>query len=267
LPEITSYEEISGKGICASGVAAGLAAAGGGKGASQRVASGEEVTILAGNARLMEEGGISYEEARAAGTVVYIAEGGNYVGCIVITDEVKPDSRAAISALKKEGVRKTVMLTGDNRETAAEIADFLSLDKVYSELLPWDKVVKVEELLKEKKEKGSLAFVGDGINDAPVLARADVGIAMGGGGSDAAIEASDVVLMTDEPSKLIAAIRIARKTRRVVFENIFFALGVKGIFLVLGAIGLANMWEAVFADVGVAMIAILNAMRVLKTRL
>jgi len=186
------------------------------------------------------------------------------IGHIVISDEVKPDSKAAIAGLKAQGVRKTVMLTGDNPQIAAAVARELKLDEWHAGLLPHEKVEKLEILSGEKKAKGKLAFIGDGINDAPVLARADIGIAMGVLGSDAAIEAADVVLMTDEPSKLIEAVGIARFTKRIVWQNIALALGIKGVFLVLGAFGLATMWEAVFADVGVAVLAILNASRAIK---
>jgi Cd2+/Zn2+-exporting ATPase len=219
-------------------------------------------TILAGNYKLMQQMGISCAEAKSTGTKVYIAVNGIFAGCIIISDEIKPDSPSAIAALKERGVRKTVMLTGDDPLIAEAIAGELNLDEVYGGLLPDQKVEKVELLGGQKRAKGKLAFIGDGINDAPVLARADVGIAMGGLGSDAAIEAADVVLMTDEPSKLADAIDIARFTRRVVWQNIVFALGVKAAFLALGAVGIATMWEAVFADVGVALLAVLNATRI-----
>jgi Cd2+/Zn2+-exporting ATPase len=195
-----------------------------------------------------------------------VAVDNRYAGCVIISDEVKADSKTAITGLKKLGVRKTVMLTGDNDQIGKTIAAELGLDEVYAELLPAQKVEKLEMLDRQKKPKGRLAFVGDGINDAPVLARADIGIAMGCLGSDAAIEAADVVLMTDEPSKLLDAVRVAKKTRLIVWQNIIFALGVKGMFLGLGAFGIAGMGEAVFADVGVALIAIVNAMRVLKVK-
>jgi len=213
----------------------------------------------------MESKGVSVPESNEIGTQVYISTDGQYAGSIIISDEVKPDSREAILALKAKGI-KTAMLTGDNAAIADKTAKELSLDEVYAELLPHEKVEKLEELYATKSPKGKLAFVGDGINDAPVLARADIGIAMGGLGSDAAIEAADVVLMTDEPSKLTEALTIARFTKRVVWQNIVFALGVKGIVLLLGAFGIATMWEAVFADVGVSLLAVLNAMRVLKQR-
>ena len=219
-------------------------------------------TILAGNAKLMARENIAFDECFKAGTKVYVAVGGRYAGCIVISDEIKADSRAAVAGLKGLGVRKTAMLSGDDEETSAAIAKELSLDEVHARLLPGQKVERLEALEAEKRPRGKLAFVGDGINDAPVLARADVGIAMGGLGSDAAIEAADVVLMTDEPSKLIDAVKIAKATKRIVVQNIVFALGVKGVFLVLGAFGVSGMWEAVFADVGVALVAVLNAARI-----
>ena len=222
--------------------------------------------VFAGNAKLMEKEHISFTPAATVGTVVYLACDGKYAGCIVIEDEIKEDSSAAIKALKSVGVRKSVMLTGDADAVGRKVADRLGLDQAYTELLPADKVDRVEELLQQKSEKGTLVFVGDGINDAPVLARADVGIAMGGLGSDAAIEAADVVLMTDEPSKIAAVIRIARKTIRIANQNIVFALGVKFLVLSLGALGYANMWAAVFADVGVSIIAILNAIRAMRVK-
>ena len=224
-------------------------------------------TILAGNTKLMEKEHIKYTPSSAVGTVVYLACDGKYAGCIVIEDEIKVDAPAAIKLLKSAGIRKTVMLTGDADAVGKKVAGQLHLDQVYTELLPADKVDRVESLLKQKSEKGMLAFVGDGINDAPVLARADVGIAMGGLGSDAAIEAADVVLMTDEPSKIAAVMKIARKTIRIANQNIVFALGVKFLVLILGALGYANMWAAVFADVGVSIIAILNAIRAMRVKL
>ena len=224
-------------------------------------------TILAGNTKLMEKEHIKYTPSSAVGTVVYLACDGKYAGCIVIEDEIKADAPAAIKLLKSAGIRKTVMLTGDADAVGKKVAGQLHLDQVYTELLPADKVDRVESLLKQKSEKGMLAFVGDGINDAPVLARADVGIAMGGLGSDAAIEAADVVLMTDEPSKIAAVMKIARKTIRIANQNIVFALGVKFLVLILGALGYANMWAAVFADVGVSIIAILNAIRAMRVKL
>lgn len=223
-------------------------------------------TVLAGNAKLMNRENIAYIPSDAIGTVIYLACNGKYAGYIVIEDEVKADAPAAIKALKEVGVRKTVMLTGDADAVGKKVAQKLGLDQAYTELLPADKVDRVEALLKQTSEKGKLVFVGDGINDAPVLARADVGIAMGGLGSDAAIEAADVVLMTDEPSKISAVVRIARKTIRIANENIVFALGVKLLVLILGATGYANMWAAVFADVGVSVIAILNAIRAMRVK-
>lgn len=220
--------------------------------------------VLAGNTKLMESNRVEYKKVESIGTVVHIAVDKHYAGYIVIADEIKEDSKKAIALLKSAGVRKTVMLTGDNKAVGEKVANDLGLDEVYSELLPQDKVEKLELLDREKSPKGKLVFVGDGINDAPVLARADIGIAMGGVGSDAAIEAADVVIMTDEPSKIAAAIRIAKRTRRIVMENIIFALGVKAVILILGVVGIATMWEAVFGDVGVALIAVLNAMRALK---
>ena len=220
--------------------------------------------VLAGNSKLMESEKIAYAACDAAGTKFYVAADGSYVGCILIADEVKPDSKCAIAELKKIGVEKTVMLTGDNERIGKSVADELGLDAYYAQLLPDQKVEKLEMLDKQKRQGSKLAFVGDGINDAPVLARADVGIAMGGLGSDAAIEAADVVLMTDEPSKLVEAIDVAKATKRIVMQNIVIALGIKSVFLVLGALGMAGMWEAVFGDVGVTIIAVLNAMRILK---
>ena len=220
--------------------------------------------VLAGNSKLMESEKIAYVACDAAGTKFYVAADGSYVGCILIADEVKPDSKCAIAELKKIGVEKTVMLTGDDERIGKSVADELGLDAYYAQLLPDQKVEKLEMLDKQKRQGSKLAFVGDGINDAPVLARADVGIAMGGLGSDAAIEAADVVLMTDEPSKLVEAIDVAKATKRIVMQNIVIALGIKSVFLVLGALGMAGMWEAVFGDVGVTIIAVLNAMRILK---
>ena len=219
---------------------------------------------LAGNSKLMESEKIAYAACDAVGTKFYVAADGSYVGCILIADEVKPDSKCAIAELKKIGVEKTVMLTGDDERIGKSVADELGLDAYYAQLLPDQKVEKLEMLDKQKRQGSKLAFVGDGINDAPVLARADVGIAMGGLGSDAAIEAADVVLMTDEPSKLVEAIDVAKATKRIVMQNIVIALGIKSVFLVLGALGMAGMWEAVFGDVGVTIIAVLNAMRILK---
>ena len=197
-------------------------------------------------------------------TKVYVAEDGAFLGCILIADELKPDSRSAIMALKQSGVKQTAMLTGDNETIGKAVAEELGLDACFAQLLPGDKVAVLEKLDAGKRFGSKLAFVGDGINDAPVLARADIGIAMGGLGSDAAIEAADVVLMTDEPSKIVDAIQVAKATKRIVIGNIVLALGVKGAFLLLGAFGIAGMWEAVFADVGVALIAVFNAMRIMR---
>ena len=243
---------------------------------SSRVSNVEEVagrgvkavvdghTICAGNDKLMEDIGVSWHPCHRVGTTVHVASDGVYLGHIVISDEVKPDAKEAVAALKAAGVRKTVMLTGDAQAVGEDVARRLGLDEVHAQLLPAGKVERVEELLKEVSPKGALAFVGDGINDAPVLSRADIGIAMGGLGSDAAIEAADIVLMDDKPSKLAHAIRIARRTLSIVKQNIVFALAVKLLVLVLSALGLANMWAAVFADVGVSVLAILNAMRALR---
>lgn len=230
----------------------------------QAVIDGKKV--LAGNAMLMKKENIKFSVAASVGTVVYLACDGVYAGCIIIEDEIKPDAQTAIKYLKSSGVRRTVMLTGDADAVGKKVAARLGLDQAYTELLPADKVIRVEEMMQQKSEKGKLAFVGDGINDAPVLARADVGIAMGGLGSDAAIEAADVVLMTDEPSKIAAVMKIARKTIRIANQNIVFALGVKFLVLGLGALGYANMWAAVFADVGVSVIAILNAIRAMRVK-
>ena len=221
--------------------------------------------ICAGNDKLMEDIGVIWHPCHRVGTTVHVASDGVYLGHIVISDEVKPDAKEAITALKACGVRRTVMLTGDAKAVGESVAQELGLDEVHTQLLPADKVTRVEALLGEVSPKGALAFVGDGINDAPVLSRADIGIAMGGLGSDAAIEAADIVLMDDKPSKLADAIRIARRTLAIVRQNIVFALAVKFLVLALSAAGVANMWEAVFADVGVSVIAILNAMRALKT--
>ena len=238
-----AVEELSGRGI-------------------QAVVDGK--TVLAGNQKLMAERGIPWEDCERTGTIVHLAVEGSYAGHIVISDEVKPEASGAIAALRAGGVKKTVMLTGDAKEVGEAVARELGLDEVHSQLLPGDKVEQVERLLEETSRSGKLAFVGDGINDAPVLSRADVGIAMGGLGSDAAIEAADVVLMDDAIEKLPAAIAIARRTLSIARQNIIFALVVKGAVLLLGAWGMANMWEAVFADVGVSVLAILNAMRALK---
>ena len=221
-------------------------------------------TVWAGNDKLMEEAGVSWHPCHKTGTTVHVAVDGEYMGHLVISDEVKPDAAQAIAALRQAGVRRTVMLTGDARAVGEAVAAELGLDEVHAQLLPADKVARVEELLDRRSSGGALAFVGDGINDAPVLSRADIGIAMGALGSDAAIEAADVVLMDDKPSKIAVAIRIARRTLTIVRQNITFALGVKFLVLFLGAIGKASMWEAVFADVGVSVIAILNSMRTLR---
>lgn len=241
--KITDYSEISGHGISA-------------------VYDGSRV--LVGNDKLMKRFGINFKKCEKAGTVVYVACDGKFAGSILISDEIKSDSRKAISQLKAMGVKNTVMLTGDNEEIAKAVSGELGLDEYHSQLLPDQKVEILERLDKSKSKGGKLAFVGDGVNDAPVLARADIGIAMGGLGSDAAIEAADVVLMTDEPSKLVDAVKTAKATRRIVKQNIVFALAVKAAFLVLGAFGIAGMWEAVFGDVGVMLLAVLNAMRILK---
>ena len=241
---------------------------------ASRVSNVEELSVRAtvdgrqicvGNDKLMEDIGVSWHPCHRVGTTVHVASDGVYLGHIVISDEVKPDAKEAITALKACGVRRTVMLTGDAKAVGESVAQELGLDEVHTQLLPADKVTRVEALLGEVSPKGALAFVGDGINDAPVLSRADIGIAMGGLGSDAAIEAADIVLMDDKPSKLADAIRIARRTLAIVRQNIVFALAVKFLVLALSAAGVANMWEAVFADVGVSVIAILNAMRALKT--
>ena len=239
---VTDIEEISGNGV---------------------IAKVDGISVAAGNTKLMDHLGIKYIDCHHVGTIVHMAVDGKYAGHILIADIIKPHAKEAIQALKKAGVRKTVMLTGDTKKVADQVADELAIDEVYSELLPADKVTKVEELLSTKGQKEKLAFVGDGINDAPVLSRADIGIAMGALGSDAAIEAADVVLMDDDPLKISKAIRISRKCLRIVYENIWFALGIKGICLLLGALGIANMWMAIFADVGVMVIAVLNATRAL----
>lgn len=239
---VTEVEEISGNGVTAK-------------------VDGTPVAV--GNARLMERIYVKPIECHHAGTVIHVAIDGVYEGHILISDVPKPTSREAIAKLKKNGIKETVMLTGDIDRVAHQVAGELGVDRVYSELLPADKVSKVEELLAKKSEKEKLAFVGDGINDAPVLSRADIGIAMGALGSDAAIEAADVVLMDDDPMKIVKAIRIARKCMRIVYENIYFAIGIKVICLLLGAVGIANMWVAIFADVGVMILAVLNAIRTL----
>lgn len=218
-------------------------------------------SILAGNLDLMEQNGVICQKVDTLGTVVYIAVDGQYAGYMVVSDEIKEDSKDTVKALKSMGVRRIAMLTGDSKEVGEKVAHDLGVDQVYTNLLPHEKIEKLEEIERSKNSKGKLVFVGDGINDAPVLARADIGIAMGGLGSDAAIEAADIVLMTDEPSKLIKAMEISGKTKKIVLQNIALALGVKGIVLLMGAMGIATMWEAVFADVGVALIAVINSMR------
>ena len=232
-----------------------------GRGIKARI---ENKDVLIGNEKLMNENKINFNKCNEVGTILYVAIDNKYVGYVLIADKIKEDSKNAIKMLKKNNIKQTVMLTGDRKNVGENVAKTLELDKVYTELLPDGKVEKVESLLKEKSAKGKLAFVGDGINDAPVLALADIGIAMGGLGSDAAIEAADVVLMTDEPSKIVDAISLSKKTMRIVKQNIIFAISVKVLVLILSALGLSTMWEAVFADVGVSIIAILNALRVLK---
>lgn len=232
----------------------------GGNGVTAKV---DGILVAAGNVKLMKKLGISYMDCHSVGTIVHMAVDSKYAGHILISDLIKPHAAQAIAELKRAGVKKTVMLTGDAKNVAEQVAEELGIQEVHSELLPADKVAKVEELLKQKTEKEKLAFVGDGINDAPVLSRADIGIAMGALGSDAAIEAADIVLMDDDPLKIAKAIKIARKCIRIVYQNIYFALGIKGICLLLGAIGVANMWMAIFADVGVMVIAVLNAIRAL----
>ena len=231
-----------------------------GNGVTARV---DGVEVAAGNSKLMDRLGVKWIDCHQSGTIIHMAVDGRYAGHIVISDIEKPHAREAVRALKRSGVEKTVMLTGDSRKVAEHVAADLGIDEVHAELLPADKVAKVEELLAQKPARGKLAFVGDGINDAPVLSRADIGIAMGAMGSDAAIEAADIVLMDDDPLKIAKAIRISRKCLRIVYENIWFAIGVKLICLVLGAVGVANMWLAIFADVGVMIIAVLNAIRAL----
>ena len=239
---VTDIEEISGNGV---------------------TAKVDGISVAAGNAKLMKRLGISYQECHHVGTVIHMAVDGKYEGHILISDILKPLAKEAIAELKKAGIKKTVMLTGDSKRVADQVAKELGIGEVYSELLPADKVSKVEELLHQKSEKEKLAFVGDGINDAPVLSRADIGIAMGALGSDAAIEAADIVLMDDDPLKISKAIKIARKCIHIVYENIYFAIGIKILCLILGALGIANMWMAIFADVGVMIIAVLNAIRTL----
>ncbi len=211
----------------------------------------------------MQEKGIEYKESNDIGTILYVAINNKFAGSIVIADKIKEDAKQTIQGLKRNNVSKTVMLTGDKKEIAEKVAKQIEIDEVYTDLLPDQKVEKVEELMKQKTEKGKLAFVGDGINDAPVLAISDIGIAMGGLGSDAAIEAADIVIMNDKPSKILEAIKISNKTMRIVKQNIIFAISVKILVLILGACGIATMWEAVFADVGVSFIAILNSLRAL----
>jgi Cd2+/Zn2+-exporting ATPase len=225
----------------------------------------DEKTILAGSSKLMEKMGVTYRKSENTSTKVYVAVDAIFAGSITISDEIKPDSRSAIAALKERGIQKTVMLTGDDPQIAKEVADELGIDEFYGGLLPHEKVEMLEKLNAQKKAKGKLVFAGDGINDAPVLAMADIGVVMGGIGSDAAIEAGDVVLMTDETSKLLEAINIAKFTRKIVTQNIVFVLTIKAVFLLLGALGIAAMWEAVFADVGVALLAVLNSMRILRS--
>ena len=239
---VSDIEEISGNGV---------------------IAKVDGVSVAAGNTKLMNRLGIAYQDCHHVGTVVHMAIDGKYAGHILISDIIKPHAKEAIAELKKAGISKTVMLTGDSKRVADQVAEELGIQEVYSELLPADKVSRVEELLNQKSEKDKLAFVGDGINDAPVLSRADIGIAMGALGSDAAIEAADIVLMDDDPLKISKAIKIARKCIRIVYENIYFAIGIKVLCLILGALGIANMWMAIFADVGVMIIAVLNAIRTL----
>ncbi|QWT55091.1 cadmium-translocating P-type ATPase [Christensenella sp. MSJ-20] len=242
---IGSVEEVPGKGL---------------------IATVDGHRLYAGNDKLMELAGVAYSSPDAVGTVVHLAHEGRYLGCIAIADQIKEDAKYAVSALRAAGVRKTVMLTGDADAIGRKVAGDLGLDEVYTQLLPADKVERMESILSSASEKGTVVFVGDGINDAPVLARADVGIAMGGLGSDAAIEAADVVIMTDEPSQVATAIKISKKTLAIAWQNIVFALGVKVVVLILSAIGMASMWAAVFADVGVSVIAILNAIRALSVK-
>ena len=226
----------------------------------------EDKDILVGNEKLMQENQIKFEKCNEIGTILYIAINGKYEGYILIADKIKKDSIEAIKKLKQNNIKQTIMLTGDKKDVGENVAQKLGIDKVYTQLLPDGKVEKVEELLKQKSEKGKLAFVGDGINDAPVLAISDIGIAMGGLGSDAAIEAADIVIMTDEPSKIVNAIKISKKTMKIVKENIVFSIFIKVLILILSALGITSMWEAVFADVGVSIIAILNALRLIYTK-
>ncbi|MDD4439737.1 MAG: heavy metal translocating P-type ATPase, partial [Tissierellia bacterium] len=224
----------------------------------------ENIKVLAGNDKLMEKFNIPYNKETSEGTVVHVAADGEYEGYILIADQVKDDASEAVSVLKKQNIKEIVMLTGDSESAGIKTAEELGIDTVYAQLLPADKVEKVEELISKKSEKATLMFVGDGINDAPVLARADVGVAMGGLGSDAAIEAADVVIMTDEPSKIAAAIEISKNTLKIAYQNIVFAISIKVIILLLSTFGLTSLWAAVFADVGVTFIAVLNAMRALR---
>lgn len=230
------------------------------------IAKIDNITVMAGNDKLMKKFNISYVDCHSIGTIVHIAIDNKYAGHILISDLIKPTAKQAIQELKNIGIKKTIMLTGDISKVANKVATDLNIDQVYSELLPEDKVTKVEELLNQKSNKEKLAFVGDGINDAPVLSRADIGIAMGALGSDAAIEAADIVLMDDDPLKIAKAIKISKKCLKIVYENIYFAIGIKVICLILGAIGIANMWLAIFADVGVMVIAVLNAIRALNVK-
>lgn len=246
LEKVSSIEEIAGHGVCAQ-------------------VDGKKVFV--GNMRLMQREQVQVLTEHKEGTVCYVAIDGVYGGCIVISDVIKPNAKEAIRGLKASGIKKTIMLTGDAKETALRVANEIGMDEVHSELLPADKVSQVERLLDEKSEKENLAFVGDGINDAPVLSRADIGIAMGAMGSDAAIEAADVVLMDDDPNKIALAMKISVRTLRIVRQNIIFALAIKAVCLILGAVGIANMWVAIFADVGVMVLAVLNATRALKIRL
>ena len=225
-----------------------------------------EQNVLVGNEKLMNEKEIEFTKCNNIGTVLYVAIDGKYAGYILIADKIKDDAKNTIDELKKNNIKQTVMLTGDRKEVGEAVAKEIGIDTVYTELLPDGKVAKVEELLKTKSEKGKLAFVGDGINDAPVLALADIGIAMGGLGADSAIEAADVVIMTDEPSKIISAIQLSKKTMKIVKENIVFAIAIKIAVLILSALGISSMWQAVFADVGVSILAILNALRALYTK-
>ena len=241
--EIKDYKEISGHGI--------------------------EVTIreddvLLGNSKLMEMNNINYDNIDSIGTIVHVAINGEYKGNIVISDEIKENVKEALSELKDVGIKNTIMLTGDNKNVADKVAKDIGIDEVYSELLPGDKVSKIEDILSKKNSKGKVLFVGDGINDAPVLARADIGVAMGGIGSDAAIEAADVVLMKDKIEEISEAIRVSRRTNKILWQNIIFSLGVKVIVMFLVVLGLTNMWAAVFADVGVTLIAVLNSMRIIR---